>query len=133
MERGITSLGVGMAESADDSALSRFGVAKLRIKSSKRDAATVVGCGVEIHVTRRRFQAGAGIEFDVPKWNIVDVIGGHVASGTEEVQQRTGTGERVLVRAQIECGTALTFVREGVMHGFGCAVGRFRSIAFTVR
>src|SRR5437867_4742656 len=82
MEWGITSLGVGMAESADDPALSRFRVAKLRIKSSKRDAGTVVGCGVEIHVTRRRFQAGAGIEFDVPKWNIVDVIRGHVQNSS---------------------------------------------------
>src|SRR5947199_10754434 len=102
-----------MAESADDPALSRLRVAKLRIKSSKRDAGTVVGCGVEIHVTRRRFQAGAGSEFDVPKWNIVDVIRGQVASGTEEVEQRTGTGGRVLVSAQIECGAAATFVREG--------------------
>jgi hypothetical protein len=72
------------------------------------------------------------IELDGLQRDVVHVVGGHVTARAEEIQQRSGAGDLVLLRTQIKGGRALAFVSKRIVHGLGRAVGRLGRVAFAV-
>src|SRR5438309_131223 len=132
MERRVSRFRVGVADSANDSALARVGIPVLRRQGRECDARTIVRCWIEVRVDGSALQMGVRFKAYGLKRNVIDIVGGHVAARAEGIQQRSGTRQLIFFRPDIEGGRALVFIGKWIVAGLCCTVWWFRSIALAI-